>query len=219
MADIILLSQGSWEQAFSRCRETIRAGGIVAYPTDTFYGLGVDPRDARAVRRLFEAKGRSEDQPVLLLIPDASAVSDWAAEISASAHRLMQRFWPGPLTLVFAARSDVLPQLTGGSGRIGLRVPGDERTRSLLRFLECSLTGTSANRSGGRNPRTAADVDREIGDRIDLILDGGPLAATAPSTVVDTSREPPRVIRRGAVDVEDPVAQRSSPDADPRQPA
>jgi L-threonylcarbamoyladenylate synthase len=216
MAEIITLSQEFREQAFSRCREVIRAGGIVAYPTDTFYGLGVNPCDAGAVRRLFEVKGRSEGQPILLLIPDDSAVSAWAAEVSASAHRLMQRFWPGPLTLVFTARPDVLPQLTGGTGRIGLRVPGDERTRSLLRFLGCCLTGTSANRSGGRNPRTAAEVSRDIGDRVDLILDGGPSEAAAPSTVVDTSTEPPQLIRRGAVDVADLFAQRSSPDADSR---
>lgn len=219
MAEIITLSPESREQAFSRCREAIRAGGIIAYPTDTFYGLGVDPRDERAVRRLFEVKGRSESRPILLLIPDADAVNAWAAGVSTSAHLLMHRFWPGPLTLVFAARPDVLPQLTGGLGRIGLRVPGDERTRSLLRFLGCGLTGTSANRSGGRNPRTAAEVNRDIGDRIDLILDGGPSKAAAPSTVVDASTEPPRIIRRGALDVADLFAQRSSPDADPREKA
>ena len=196
---IVKLDPARPEQAFARCREVIRAGGVIAYPTDTFYGLGADPGNPRAVRRLFEIKGRQADQPVLLLIPDAAAVRDWAAEVTACADDLMRRFWPGPLTLVFKAQPAVMPELTGGTGGIGLRVPGAIITRDLVRFLGSALTGTSANISGGPSPRTATEAAASIGDLVDLILDGGMTAGGKPSTVVDVRGEEPMVIRAGAL--------------------
>ncbi len=198
-AEIVIIDRNAPHQAFARCREVIRSGGVVAYPTDTFYGLGADPRSEAAVERLFSVKGRGAHQPILLLLPDADAVSLWSSSVPAAAKRLMERFWPGPLTLVFAARSNVLPALTAKTGRIGLRVPGNDITRSLLVFLGSALTGTSANRTGGSDPRTAGDVARELGDRIDLVLDGGPAAGELPSTVVDVSGERPVILRRGAI--------------------
>jgi len=196
---IVKLDPARPEQAFARCREVIRAGGVIAYPTDTFYGLGADPGNPRAVRRLFEIKGRQADQPVLLLIRDAAAVRDWAAEVTACADDLMRRFWPGPLTLVFKAQPAVMPELTGGTGGIGLRVPGAIITRDLVRFLGSALTGTSANISGGPSPRTATEAAASIGDLVDLILDGGVTAGGKPSTVVDVRGEEPMVIRAGAL--------------------
>jgi len=200
-AERIILTPEAPEEAFARCRAVIRSGGVIAYPTDTFYGLGVDPRNPRAVRRLFEIKGRSEHRPILLLIPGTDEVAAWVTSIPAPARLLMERFWPGPLTLVFPARSDVLPELTGGTGSIGLRVPGSDLTRSLLRFLGGGITGTSANRTGGSAPRSADEVMDAVGDRIDLVLDGGASQATLPSTVVDAGEDPPRVLRPGAVDI------------------
>jgi L-threonylcarbamoyladenylate synthase len=200
-AERIIVTPGCRDDAFARCRAVIRNGGVIAYPTDTFYGLGADPRNPLAVRRLFEIKGRSERQPVLLLIADADDAAAWASLLPAPARLLMERFWPGPLTLVLPARHDVLPELTGGTGRIGLRVPGSDLTRSLLRYLGGGLTGTSANRSGGSDPRSADDVLHALGDRIDLVLDGGPSQAALPSTVVDAGEDPPRVLRAGAVDI------------------
>jgi L-threonylcarbamoyladenylate synthase len=187
------------DRAFLRCREVIRAGGVIAYPTDTFYGLGADPENPLAVRRLFELKGRQADQPVLLLIPDAAAVWAWAAEVTACADDLMRRYWPGPLTLVFKAQPTVMPELTGGTGSIGLRVPGALLTRDLVRFLGTALTGTSANISGAPSPRTAAEAAASIGNSVDLILDGGMTAGGKPSTVVDVRGERPLVIREGAL--------------------
>jgi L-threonylcarbamoyladenylate synthase len=178
----------------------IKSGGVLVYPTDTLYALGVDPRNEAAVRRLFAIKGRPVDQPILLLIPDARSVARWAAGVNAAAERLMARFWPGPLTLLFPARSDVMPELTAGSGRIGLRVPGSPLTRDLLAAVGTELTGTSANRSGGDAPRTADTVLRTIGGQVDLILDGGPAAIDRPSTVIDVSREEPAIVRQGAID-------------------
>jgi L-threonylcarbamoyladenylate synthase len=186
----------------ARCRDIIRSGGVIGYPTDTFYGLGADPANAAAVRRIFVIKGRNPDRPVIVLLPDRSRVPEWAAEVPQSAERLMDRFWPGPLTLVYRAGPRVLPELTGGSGTIGLRVPGNQATRELLGALGTALTGTSANLSGGANPRTADEVLRELGDRVDLVIDGGVSAEELPSTVVDVTMDPPRVVRQGVIDIQ-----------------
>jgi len=205
MAAAILTLDGPLDEVFARCREVVRARGVIAYPTDTFYGLGADPRDPEAVKRIFAIKGREAGQPILLLLRDRSEVAAWASVVTPSAERLMERFWPGPLTLVFPAAPHVLPELTGGGGTIGLRVPGNELTRELLRNLGTALTGTSANRSGGRDPRTVKEVMREVGDRVDLVLDGGATTGDRPSTVVDVTVEPPRIIRQGAIDIAAPA--------------
>lgn len=203
--EIVKIDPANPDQAFARCSEVIRAGGVIAYPTDTFYGLGADPKNPPAVRRLFEIKGRSGDQPILLLIPNALHVRLWADEVTLRAEEIMKRFWPGPLTLVFKAKSDVLPVLTAGTGAIGLRVPGSGIGRDLLGFLDAALTATSANRSGGPSPRTAHDVMSSLGGMIDLILDGGETPGGRPSTVVDMRFDRPVVIRDGAVDARDIV--------------
>lgn len=187
------------ESAFARCRNVIRAGGVIAYPTETFYGLGVDPENPAAVERLFEIKGRSAGQPILLLIRNASEVRKWAADIPVAAEILMKRFWPGPLTLVFNAREDAPKELTAGTGRIGLRVPGNALTLSLLEFLQDSLTGTSANVSGMKSARTAGEAAEAVGNLVDLVLDGGKTPGGMPSTVLDVTEDPPRVVRSGAV--------------------
>jgi L-threonylcarbamoyladenylate synthase len=198
-AEIVKIDPLHPDQAFSQARDVILAGGLVIYPTDTFYGLGVDPANPAAVRKLFTIKGRQNDQPILLLISDSPVVRSWAAEILPQAEDLMQRFWPGPLTLVFKAQAHVLPELTAGTGAIGLRVPGSALTRRLLSFLGTALTGTSANISGKPSPRTAEEAVAALGRVVDLILDGGATAGGSPSTVVDVSAVPARVVREGAV--------------------
>ncbi len=200
---IITIDPSHPGQAFSRCGDVISSGGVIAYPTDTFYGLGADPANPLAVKRLFEIKDRQEDQPILLLLADAKDVIAWAADITPHASVLMKRFWPGPLTLVFKAKAGVLRELTAGTGTIGLRVPGSELTRGLIRFLGHALTGTSANLSGRPSLRTARETAEAIGDLADLILDGGETAGGKPSTVVDVSIDPPRVIREGAIPSQD----------------
>jgi L-threonylcarbamoyladenylate synthase len=201
MAAMMLPLDVDREAVLSQCKTVIDAGGVIAYPTDTFYGLGVNPRNPRAVKKVFAIKGRKADQPILLLLHDRIDVSAWVSEVTPSALRLMARFWPGPLTLVFRAAPHVLPELTAGTGTIGLRVPGNDVTRTLLGSVGHSLTGTSANRSGRPSPRTAEEVLQELGDSIDLILDGGPAAEGRPSTVVNVTEEPPRLVRQGVVDV------------------
>lgn len=198
-AEVLTIDPAHPETVFSRARDVIRSGGVIAYPTDTFYALGADPKNSSAVKRVFEIKGRRPDQPLLLLIKDASGVPEWTAERSPVAEALMQAHWPGPLTLVFRAKPDVLPGLTAGTGTVGLRVPGNALTLRLLDLLGCALTGTSANRSGRPNARTANEVAAELGDMIDLILDSGAAEGDMPSTVVDVTQTPARVIREGAV--------------------
>ena len=205
MAAAILKLDRALDAVFAQCRDVVRAGGVIAYPTDTFYGLGVDPGNREAVRKIFAIKGRKTDQAILVLLSDRSEVAEWASLVTTSAERLMDRFWPGPLTLVFPASAHVLPELTGGGGTIGLRVPGNGLTRDLLRSLGMALTGTSANRSGGRDLRTADEVIAEVGDHVDLVLDGGDAPGVRPSTIVDVTSEPPRIIRKGIIGISLPV--------------
>lgn len=196
---IIKIDPDCSEQAFSRCRDVIRAGGVIVYPTDTVYGLGADPKNPGAIRKLFTIKRRQADQPILLLIKDANEVRDWAAGITPRAGELMKKFWPGPLTLVFKAKPEVMAELTGSAGTIGLRVPGNALTRQLLAALGTALTGTSANVSSRQSPRTAQEAAEALGWMIDLVLDGGRTEGGTPSTVVDVSADEPKVIREGAI--------------------
>ncbi len=198
-ATIIKIGPTSTGQDFARCRSVIVSGGVIAYPTDTFYGLGADPKNPEAVKRLFAIKGRPIGQPILLLLHDRSRVPEWAAEATAEAEALMDAFWPGPLTLVFPALPSVLQELTGGTGRIGLRVPGSAVTRRLLEALGTAITGTSANRSGGPDLQTARDVAGMLGDRVDLILDAGKTPGGKASSVVDVSAAGLTMVREGAV--------------------
>ena len=195
---VITIDPAFPEQAFARCKEVISAGGVIVYPTDTYYGLGADPRNDAAVKRLFDIKGRQSDQPIILLVADASEICDWASEITPQAEVLIKRYWPGPLTLVFNARGNVLKHVTANTGTIGLRVPGNALTRSLLRYLGHALTGTSANISRKPSPKTAQEA-ATIAGLVDLILDGGETAGEKPSTIVDVSTALPHVIREGAI--------------------
>lgn len=198
-ARIIKIDPARPDDAFARCREVTSRGGVVVYPTDTVYGLGADPSNPEAVKRIFQIKGRQPDQPILLLLKDAADVPLWAEEVNPEAARLMDRYWPGPLTLVFKAREDVLPLLTAGTATIGLRVPGNNVTRRLLAFLGIALTGTSANQSGRESPRTTQQAVAAVGDLVDLILDAGDSPGGKPSTIVDVTGRHPRIIREGAV--------------------
>lgn len=202
MSEIIVVDPAHPAPAMARAEQVVKGGGIIVYPTETFYALGVDPASAEAIQRLFAVKARDRVQPLLLLLHQQSQVSDWAAEVPAEAQRLMKKYWPGPLTLVFKAKKNVLPLLTGGKGTIGLRVPGNALTRHILGVLG-PLTGTSANMSGEQSFRTAGQAAAVFGDRVDLILDGGITPGGKPSTVADISTRRLNVIRQGAVTITD----------------
>lgn len=177
----------------------LRAGGLVAFPTETFYGLGAAGLDAAAAQRVFEVKGRPASMPLLLLVDSGAMAESVAAETPPRARELMERHWPGALTLVLRAAPRVPLAVTGGTGTVGVRVPAHAVARALVRALGEPVTAPSANPTGAPPPVTAADVLARLGGAIDLILDGGATPGGAPSTVLDVTVDPPRVIRQGAV--------------------
>jgi L-threonylcarbamoyladenylate synthase len=187
----------------SHAAKIISGGGVIAFRTDTFYGLGVDPLNAAAVAKIRELKGREENKPILLLLADMSVVDRFITDRSADFDRIAKRFWPGPLTIVGHAVADLPPELTAGTGTVGVRVPDDAFVRELVRECGGALTATSANPAGLAPARTAAEVREYFGDTIDLLIDGGEVTATEPSTVLDATTSPPRVIREGAIRAED----------------
>lgn len=190
--------------------ESLSAGGMVIYPTDTLYGLGVDPRSQEGLRRLLVFKNREGKKPIPLLLSGADRMSDWAERVPGAAARLIGKFWPGAVTIVVPARADVPPQITGGSGAVGLRVPNHPIACALARAAGGAITGTSANRAG--NPgdwRTAEEIVREFTGDVDWVLwDGPPPAAAAAasgasrfpgSTVVRAGDEEVVLLREGAI--------------------
>jgi L-threonylcarbamoyladenylate synthase len=184
-----------WDEA----RRVLTSGGVLALPTETFYALAVNPLDEAALARLFALKERPASKPVLVLVGDSAMLDQVADEVPAAGARLLARFWPGPLTLILPAREGLPELLTGGTGTIGVRVPRQAVTCRLLTSLDFPVTGTSANRSGAAPLVEAAAVAREFGDRVDLILDAGPCPGGLPSTIVDVTSIPPRLVRAGAV--------------------
>jgi L-threonylcarbamoyladenylate synthase len=180
-----------------QARKVLLQGGVIAFPTDTFYGLGVDPFNREAVDRVFEIKGREKNKPLLLLISAIEQLETLVKEITPAHSALMQKFWPGPLTLLFEPRS-VIPENVS-AGRIGIRQPGNSMTLNLISALGQPITAPSANLSGEEPPVTAEQVHRSLGNRVDLILDGGTCQGGEPSTLVDAAETPVRLVRPGAI--------------------
>jgi L-threonylcarbamoyladenylate synthase len=186
------------QEMLARAASLVHAGGVVAFPTDTFYALGATPFNPKAVRRIFTLKGRGTS-PILVLIRNPTELEGLVVDITPSAELLMKACWPGPLTIVFRASPSVPSVLGAGSGTIGIRLPAADSLKQLLEAVGGPLTGTSANRTGAPAPTTAQQVHADFGADVDLILDGGPTAGGLPSTVVDTTVQPIRLIREGAV--------------------
>jgi L-threonylcarbamoyladenylate synthase len=177
----------------------VRSGGLVAFPTESFYGLGVDALDGRAVDRLTRVKGRPSDKPILALVDSLSMAERLTRGIPPGARELMARHWPGALTLVLGAAADVPFGLTAGTGTIGIRMPGHPVALGLVRAAGRPVTAPSANPSGAPPAGTAQEVERYFDGHIDVILDGGPTAGGPGSTVADCTVWPPRVLRAGPV--------------------
>ena len=180
----------------------IASGGIIAYRTDTFYGLGADPLNRAAVAGIRQLKGREDRKPILLLVSDANEV-DRFIEQSAFFKMVAMGKWPAPLTLIGFSRPEVPIELTAGTKSLGLRLPDDENVRSLVRACGGALTATSANVSGQPPARTVTEVENYFPAGIDLIIDGGEVTATQPSTVLDLSGTEARLIREGAISREE----------------
>ena len=172
---------------------------MIAFRTDTFYGLGVDPFNAVAVGRIRALKGREDDKPILLLISDLDHIDRVIVEQTPEFIELAAKFWPGPLTIIGKATADLPEGITAGTGTVGVRLPADEKVRELVRNCGGVVTATSANPTGREPARSAEDVRSYFPEGIDLIIDDGEVTATEPSTVVDAIASPPRVIREGAI--------------------
>jgi len=181
----------------------LRRGGLVAFPTETVYGLGADASNPAAVARIYRVKGRPAGHPVIVHIGDAGQLSRWADEIPEHAAKLAARFWPGPLTLVLRRASGVGDELTGGQETIGLRIPGHPVALALLREFGGGIAAPSANRFGRISPTSAEHVRSDLGSDVDMILDGGPCEIGIESTIVDLSRGRPVLLRPGRILAED----------------
>lgn len=179
--------------------ESLRNGGVVAFPTETVYGLGADARNEDAVRSVFSIKGRPADHPLIVHLGGADRAEKWAASISGTAKSLMVHFWPGPLTLVLPARDDVPRVVTGGQDSVALRVPNHPVALELLQAFNGGLVAPSANRFGAVSPTEAKHVRSSLGDQVDLVLDGGPCHYGLESTIVSLLDDCPRVLRPGAL--------------------
>jgi L-threonylcarbamoyladenylate synthase len=192
----------SSQREIERAAAILREGGLVAFPTETVYGLGADAENDRAVGRIFAAKGRPADHPLIVHLDARMELERWADEVPESARRLAERFWPGPLTMILARRT--LPELaaTGGQASIGLRVPSHPLALALLQAFGGGIAAPSANRFGHVSPTTAAHVREELGERVDAILDGGPCSVGIESTIVDLSQGEPVILRPGGVPAE-----------------
>jgi L-threonylcarbamoyladenylate synthase len=193
-------------EEIERAAQLLHGGALVAFPTETVYGLGADARNADAVRRLFAVKGRPADHPVIVHLADAELLPRWAREVSASAESLAAAFWPGPLTLVLPRASTVLDVVTGGQDSVGLRVPAHPIAHALLARLLAlggdGIAAPSANRFGRVSATKARHVADEFGDSIALVLDGGSSRHGIESTIVDLTTDEPVLLRPGAITVE-----------------
>ena len=203
MAKIIQISRESRDDSiFPEIREVLNCGGVIGFPTDTFYGLGTDPWNPLGVEAVFSIKKRPPEKPILVLISSLEQLEDLAAEVSEDAGKLIATLWPGPLTLLFSARPELPHSLTAGSGKIGVRLPANPLTIQLIESLGRPLTAPSANLSGAPSPLTAREVDNSLGDKLPLIVDGGPCPGGKPSTILDVSGSTPGLIREGAASLE-----------------
>lgn len=181
----------------------LRQGELVAFPTETVYGLGADAANPAAVAKIFAAKGRPADHPLIVHLPSAAHLPRWAREVPADAERLAAAFWPGPLTLILERRPGVSDAVTGGQDTVGLRVPNHPLALELLAGFDSGIAAPSANRFGRISPTTAAHVREELGDRVPLVLDGGPCPVGIESTILDLSRGVPVLLRPGSIGAAD----------------
>jgi L-threonylcarbamoyladenylate synthase len=201
--------------AIDRAAGVLRGGGLVAFPTETVYGLGADAADGAAVVRVFQAKGRPPSHPLIVHLADAEQLDDWVADVPATARLLAGRFWPGPLTLVLRRGRRVPLETTGGLETVAVRVPAHPVALALLSAFGGGIAAPSANRFGSVSPTTAGHVRAELGDAVDVVLDGGPCQVGVESTIVDATSEALSVLRPGGVTREDLQAALGRPLAVP----
>ncbi len=189
-------------EAIAEAAALLRAGGLVAFPTETVYGLGADATDPAAVARIYAAKGRPADHPLIVHLADVAWLDAWAAAVPPVARRLADAFWPGPLTIVLPRAAGVPDAVTGGRDTVALRVPDQPVALALLAATGRGVAAPSANRFGRVSPTTAADVAADLGDAVDLIVDGGPCRVGVESTIVEVTDGLVTVLRTGGLPLE-----------------
>ena len=221
---MIARASGSWYATpfMERGRDVARAasildgGGLVAFPTETVYGLGADASSDRAVARIFEAKGRPRAHPLIVHLASDARLDDWALDVPDAARRLARAVWPGPLTLVLRKASRIAQAVTGGGDTVGLRVPAHPLAQALLHRFGGAIAAPSANRFGAVSPTTADHVAAQLGDAIDYLLDGGACDVGVESTIVDLSRGRAVLLRPGGLAreaIEAVIGPLAAPDA------
>ena len=190
---------GSDEAAIAAGARALAAGDLVAFPTETVYGLGANALSPQAVSRVFAAKGRPPDHPLICHVADVGGLAPLVAEVTPDAHALAQAFWPGPLTIILPRSQAVPDEVTGGRDTVAVRVPAHPLARALLARFGGPVAAPSANRFGRPSPTRAEDVTAELGRSVAVVLDGGPCAIGIESTVLDLTTEPPQVLRPGGI--------------------
>jgi len=193
----VILKQS--EQALLKAADVITRGGVIAFRTDTFYGLGADPFNRQAVERIKSLKSREESKPILIVLSDYDQVHRFIDEMSPAFELLARAFWPGALTLIGRAQANVPDEITAGTKTVGVRLPNDDKVRALVRACGGALTATSANPSHAAPAGNAHSVQEYFGDAIDLIIDDGKATSEQPSTVVDATGDSPKLIREGVL--------------------
>lgn len=200
MPEVIRIDPQNPEQTLiDRAVDILKAGGVIAYPTETFYGLGAHAGIHDAVERIFLIKQRPFTNPVALILGNEEEIGSFVTGVTPASRRLMQAFWPGALTLVLHASSLIIPRLTAGTGAIGIRVSSHPIASVLAKTLSFPITATSANISGEGECSTAAEVSHSLGDRIDAIIDGGRTRGGVGSTILDMTADPPVILREGTL--------------------
>ncbi len=183
--------------------QILRRGGLLGIPTETVYGLGANALDEDACRRIYEAKGRPQDNPLIIHVPDSSWLARYCREVPQSAYRLAEAFWPGPLTMILPKREIVPMRTTGGLDTVGVRCPNHPLTLALIRAADVPVAAPSGNTSGRPSPTSAADMMEDMDGKIDGVFDGGACSVGVESTIIDLTCTPPRLLRAGGLPLEE----------------
>ena len=202
LVNTILFTENTKEN-IEKAAEIIRRGGLLGIPTETVYGLGANALNADACRRIYEAKGRPQDNPLIIHVPDASWLSRYCEKVPESAYRLAEAFWPGPLTMILPKREIVPYRTTGGLETVGVRCPNHPVTLAVIAAADVPIAAPSGNTSGRPSPTSAADMLEDMDGKINGIFDGGPCGVGVESTIIDLTCQPPRLLRAGGLPLEE----------------
>ena len=202
LVNTILFTENTKEN-IEKAAEIIRRGGLLGIPTETVYGLGANALNADACRRIYEAKGRPQDNPLIIHVPDASWLSRYCEKVPESAYRLAEAFWPGPLTMILPKKEIVPYRTTGGLETVGVRCPNHPVTLAVIAAADVPIAAPSGNTSGRPSPTSAADMLEDMDGKIDGIFDGGSCGVGVESTIIDLTCQPPRLLRAGGLPLEE----------------